>query len=301
VLDGKPYTVIADETGLQRLDPAPTEAELTAFYTTTYYSGNEGRSPDIKRLRENAESANAERAWRDATIYADVLHYLEELLPERGRVVDVGCGTGEFVSFMDAIPGWSASGVELAPDAVALATDRGANVTVGTIDDVAGTSGRGFDVLAMFNVLEHVLDPWAVLDAASDLLRPGGILIVQVPNDFSELQSAICSHIGTDPWWIASPDHVNYFGFDSLDRTLARHGFSSLVRYGSFPMEFFLLGGYDYVNDPAAGPLARRSRCAFEMSMDGPTRRRLFEGLARGGIGRNALIVAKKVDPTVNG
>ncbi len=294
MIDDQNQTVVADETGLRRLDPTPSEAELTAFYETVYYSDNAGRAPDIERLREANEAASEERSWRDATIYSDVLHYLQTLARSGGRLVDVGCGTGEFVSFMDAVSGWSACGVELAPDAVALAVDRGAEVRSGTIDSVAGEFGVGFDVLTMFNVLEHVLDPWETLETANRLLRPDGVLVVQVPNDFSDLQRAVCNHLGAEPWWVAIPDHVNYFNFDSLDSTLRRHRFSPHIRYVSFPMEFFLLGGFNYVDDPATGPLAHRSRCAFETSMDGETRRRLFESMAAGGIGRNAMIVATK-------
>ncbi|MEO1062023.1 MAG: class I SAM-dependent methyltransferase [Actinomycetota bacterium] len=292
--DDQRYPVVADDTGLRRLDPPPTESDLAAFYEKVYYSGNEGRAPDIERLRRNADAARDERAWREATVYADVLHYLTALAPDGGRVVDVGCGTGEFVLFMQERAGWTSCGVELAPDAVALASDRGAIVGEGTIDSVREIFGDGFDALAMFNVLEHLLDPWAALGTANDLLRPGGVLIVQVPNDFSVLQEAVRDHLDAEPWWVAIPDHVNYFDFESLEKTLRHHDFVPRIRYGSFPMEFFLLGGYDYVNDPATGSLAHRSRCAFEMSMDGPTRRTLFEGLAAGGLGRNALIVATK-------
>ena len=67
-----------------------------------------------------------------------------------------------------------------------------------------------------------------------------------------------------------------------------------MVQYGSFPMEFFLIGGLDYVNDPERGPAAHRSRCAFELSMTDEQRRELFEDFARGRLGRNALIVATK-------
>ncbi|MDC3299601.1 class I SAM-dependent methyltransferase [bacterium] len=282
--------------GIRRLDPLPTSDELDEFYANVYHTANAGKAPDVARLRTESEAASAERAWRAETIYSDVLHYLSTFSDAGGRVIDVGCGTGEFVDYMSAQPGWEAAGVELAPDAVALARERGSNVRGGTIDDVETEFGTGFSALTMFNVLEHLLDPWATLSTASRLLRPGGVIVVQVPNDFSRLQNTICDHLGTAPWWIAVPDHVNYFDFDSLETTLCDAGFVPQIRHGSFPMEFFLLGGHNYVEDPSQGSAAHRARCGFELSMPGEVRRALFKDFARAGIGRNALVVAQKAE-----
>ena len=281
--------------GFWRLVPVPTEEELESFYGAEYYSANPGRAPDIKRLQSEAESAAPEREWRNSTIYTDVAHYLTSLFPSGGRAIDVGCGTGEFVVFLGARYEWSVSGIELSPDGVALATNRGADVIRGTIDDVTTAFGGDFDVLTMFNVLEHVRDPLSTLRAAHRLLRPGGALVVQVPNDFALFQLAVHEHLDVDPWWIAVPDHISYFDFESLEATLSRHGFETAIRYGTFPMEFFLLAGLDYLEDRSAGAEAHRRRCAFEMSMAGERRRDLFERFGRAGLGRNAMLVALRV------
>ena len=289
-----PSTGTRIENGVRRLDPLPTAEELDAFYSKVYHATNSGKAPDIARLRGESDAAQKERNWRFETTYTDVLAYLSETVGLTGRLIDVGCGSGEFISFMLNHPGWDAVGVELSPDAVALAVARGLNVKRGKIADVGSKFGGGFDVLTMFNVLEHVLDPWEVLRTAYSLLRPGGVIVVQVPNDFSRLQQAIQEHIGTDRWWVAIPDHINYFNFDSLETMLSSHGFQPLVRYGSFPMEFFLLGGFDYVTDPRMGAVAHQARCAFEVSLVSSQRRALFEDFARGGIGRNALVIAQR-------
>lgn len=288
---GRPTRV---EHGVRRLDPLPSAAELAEFYTETYYKVNNGKAPDVARLRSESDAAATERNWRSETIYADVLAYLEATVGSTGRVIDVGCGTGEFISFMLNHQGWDAVGIEVAPDAVALAVDRGLDVRQGSISDVDREFGSCFDALTLFNVLEHVLDPWETLRTAHGLLRPGGVIAVLVPNDFSRLQEAVRQYLGGHRWWVAVPDHVNYFNFDSLESTLCAHGFEPLVRYGSFPMEFFLLGGFDYVTDPSQGAAAHHSRCAFELSMSSSHRRALFEDFARGGIGRNALVIARR-------
>ena len=59
------------------------------------------------------------------------------------------------------------------------------------------------------------------------LLAPGGLLYIRVPNDFNPLQLAAQQKLGADPWWIAVPDHVNYFDVDSLCRALPDSSASS--------------------------------------------------------------------------
>ena len=64
--------------------------------------------------------------------------------------------------------------------------------------------------------------PVDLIELAKKILRPAGVLCVKVPNDFSELQLAAQSQLNNEPWWIASPDHINYFNFQSLGALLER-------------------------------------------------------------------------------
>lgn len=288
-------TVVFDHArGFWRLSPVPSDEELGDFYGTEYYAGREGRAPDVKRLEADADEAAVEREWRNRTIYPDVAHYLSALGKPGGRIVDVGCGTGEFVSFLSSQPGWAACGVDLSGEAVALASRRGIDVVRGTITDVGEKLGDAFDVVTMFNLLEHVPDPERVLVQAHELLAPDGLVVVQVPNDFSVLQLAVQEYLDVEPWWVAIPDHINYFDFDSLEATLSRHGFEPAIRYGTFPMELFLVAGFDYVGVPSAGAEAHRLRCAFEMGVGDERRRALAEHLGSAGLGRNAVVVAAR-------
>lgn len=287
--------VVADEElGFRRLDPVPGISELNDFYGEEYYSPREGRAPDIRRLMSEADAAEPERLWRISTIYADIAHYLKR--GGRQRLLDVGCGTGEFVLFAADQLGWDSAGIELSPDGVAVAQGRGAHVVRGTLDDVDREFGGDFDVVTMFNLLEHVPDPIGTLATAHRLLKPGGRIVVQVPNDFASLQVAVRDHLDVDPWWVAIPDHINYFDFDSLEATLDSNGFAVEVRYGTFPMEFFLLAGLDYLTDRHAGSEAHRRRCEFEMSMTGEQRRDVCERFGRAGLGRNVVFVARRVE-----
>ena len=52
---------------------------------------------------------------------------------------------------------------------------------------------------------------------AKELLSPGGIICIQVPNDFNQLQLLALKKVTKKEWWVAIPDHINYFDFQSLE------------------------------------------------------------------------------------
>src|SRR5207245_96199 len=96
------------------------------------------------------------------------------------RLFDIGCGMGFFLDLMRR-EGWETMGVEPAPNAARHARERlGLDVVEGTIE-TARVDGP-FDVVTLWYVLEHVPNPVEILDRAAALLRPGGLLIVRVPN-----------------------------------------------------------------------------------------------------------------------
>lgn len=215
----------------------------------------------------------------------------------RRRLLDIGCGPGFFLKTAIA-RGWQAHGIEPSHQASAHARSLGATVTEGFFNrQTAPTLGR-FDAVNLTNVLEHVPDPVDVLTEAIDLIEPGGLLCVGVPNDFSPFQIAARSALGIGEWWVAPPHHLNYFDFDSLSALLTRLGLINQERTTSFPMEAFLMMGEDYTGDPALGRAChnRRKRFDFAMEMAGlkEVRRNFYRALAGQGIGREAVIIAMK-------
>ena len=208
------------------------------------------------------------------------------------RLLDVGAGTGEFVAAA-AAAGFEARGIEPADEAASAARERGLGVET---TDLAGFAdsredGATFDAVVLINVLEHVPDPAASMHLISSLLSEGGVVFVQVPNDFSRLQLIAQEKLGLPSWWIAVPDHVNYFSLESLPRFAGGLGLRVLELSADFPMELFLLMGVDYVSDPAQGARCHAQRQELELSLDGETRRALYSALAREGMGRNVRAV----------
>src|SRR5690606_22461488 len=78
--------------------------------------------------------------------------------------------------------------------------------------DAAIISGRTYDLVWLGNVLEHVLEPIALLGALHRLVATGGILVATVPNDGSPYQEALLESGAIDRrFWVAIPDHMSYF------------------------------------------------------------------------------------------
>jgi methionine biosynthesis protein MetW len=104
-------------------------------------------------------------------------------VPERCRVLDVGCSEGYLAAAL-ARRGCEVHGVELDPAAAAAARERCTTVLVVDIEDAAARErvGGGFDAIVLGDVLEHLRDPWSVLAWAASRLRAGGIAAISVPN-----------------------------------------------------------------------------------------------------------------------
>lgn len=213
----------------------------------------------------------------------------------QGTLIEIGSGPGFFLETA-ASRGWNAIGIEPSIQAAGFAQQLGLCVHNRTFADAVAHGLPAADAIAATNVLEHIPDPVETLEAARDLLRPGGVLCLTVPNDFSPLQCAARDAKGHAPWWVAPPHHLNYFDFDSLEALLARLGFTPIERLTSFPMEAFLLMDDDYVRRPEIGRAMHARRKSFDLAFEaagiGDVRRKLYGALAAAGIGREATVIA---------
>ena len=163
---------------------------------------------DVRHPRFQAYLASAVRRRLDL---------LERVLP-RGSVLDVGCGTGETLEAF-AERGWDAVGVEPVPDAAAFAAARGVRVVNALLED-AGLPERAYDVVSAMHVLEHLADSVAFLRLLARRARPGGHVVVEVPNFASR---ARLHH--ADQWVYLCPmEHVVHFTPASLRRAFVEAG-----------------------------------------------------------------------------
>ena len=96
------------------------------------------------------------------------------------RLLDVGCSSGSLLAVAREM-GFSAAGVETAPAAAASARQAGFEVFSGRLQD-AHYDSDGFDVITLIELIEHVADPLELLHSCRQLLRPGGVALINTPN-----------------------------------------------------------------------------------------------------------------------
>jgi SAM-dependent methyltransferase len=274
--------------GFAHLDPLPDAGALRDTYRRHYY---ESVKPDYLE-----KEAGEQPYW--ALEHQDKLDAFAALGARApGRLLDVGCSGGFFLAHARG-RGWEVLGIEPSEQAAAHARGLGVPVVERFLDELDWDALGAFDAVHLKLVLEHLPDPAGVLAAAARVLRPGGVLCVQVPNDFNPLQAAVLATVpGTPPWWVAPPYHVNYFDFAALARLCARVGLVVARTDTNFPMEAFLLMGDHYVGDETVGRAchARRMRLERRLADAGQDglRRRLYAALAAAGLGREAIVYAR--------
>ena len=165
------------------------------------------------------ETYVAEREGRELT-FRHHLRQMERIIgPPAGRaLLDVGAYIGVFVEVALAA-GWKAQGVEPSAWAAAEAQRRGLNVVSGTLDSVP-LAPASFDVLTLWDVIEHLADPAAELERARRLLRPGGWLVVHT----MDIDAPVSRLLGRRWPWLMDM-HLYYFSRRTLRAMHERHGY----------------------------------------------------------------------------
>jgi SAM-dependent methyltransferase len=141
------------------------------------------------------------------------------LLPGKPRLLDVGCGEGDFLAEMQAL-GWEAEGIDPSANAVAVARRRGVRVAQGGLEDVS-LDEAAFDAITFRLVFEHLRNPVTALLTCRRALRPSGILWIAAPN----LTSEASRFFGGDWIFLEPPRHAVLYTPSSLTRLLTRTGF----------------------------------------------------------------------------
>jgi SAM-dependent methyltransferase len=203
---GRHHTIVeCQQCGLVYTDPRPDGHDIVKTYQAVedplYLEEREGR----------------------VLTFEHHLKPLERLTgPPNGRpLLDVGCYTGIFVEIA-ARHGWEAWGVEPSRWAVEHAHARGLHVVPGTLD-TADLPEAHFDVVTMWDVIEHVADPRETLQQAHRLLKPNGLLVVHtidIDSIFAQLMGARW------PWLMEM--HLYYFSRRTLRAMLEKCGFQVL-------------------------------------------------------------------------
>jgi len=174
----------------------------------------------------------------------------------RGRLLDVGSALGDFL-IAASHAGWRAEGVEISSYAAAHARKRGATVHLGTLESLA-LPARSYEVVTLYDTIEHLQDPAAALREARRLLVPGGLIHIVTPN-VAGIQARVLGR----RWYHYKPgEHLYYFAPPTLRRLVEAAGLTWLgwERAASYLAVAYVFNRLRYQAPRLFGTLERASR-----------------------------------------
>jgi SAM-dependent methyltransferase len=145
-------------------------------------------------------------------------------VPAGGRILDVGCGNGEFMAAAREA-GYRVTGTDISVPAVELCRSRGLDAVAG--DFLTLPFEGGFDAVTMWDVIEHLTDPAAFVARARSLLRPGGYLVVKTPG-VTDRMFAMVRVAPPLAGSVLHEDHIQFFTAGSFARLADRTGFGGV-------------------------------------------------------------------------
>jgi SAM-dependent methyltransferase len=242
--------------GWIRQNPRPTVETIGYYYPSDY----------VNFIRAIEDEPTRWRRW-DRRYGMLKRRWAVERLQSPGRLLDVGCATGIFLHEMQ-LAGWDAVGVEPNRDAADYAQRRfGLPVHTGTLRQTE-LPDASFDVITLWDVLEHLHTPWADLVEAHRLLADGGLLVIRIPN----LESIGARLFG--PCWLGwdLPRHLYFLPRRALVAALSRLGFTvEGVRCVATSYFAFILSIQFYLEDRHPPP-ARWPQSVAQMGRRMPVR-----------------------------
>jgi len=206
----------APDCGLQFADPQLDETDLVRAYTKHYYPSNGNGSV---ASYENTPEEILRQTFQEAHA---------KFGPLAGRkLLDFGCGVGKLCQIAREY-GIQTTGIEADSCARQIAGKSGALRVHASLDELRATEpGARFEIITLWDVIEHLREPWKDLEALSALLQPGGWLLLSTPN-----ANSLLALLQRERWEnIVNPTHFYYFERRSLRLVLERAGFCGIAEW----------------------------------------------------------------------
>jgi 2-polyprenyl-3-methyl-5-hydroxy-6-metoxy-1,4-benzoquinol methylase len=224
---------VCENCGIQFLDPQPSDDELSRIYSTDYFLG--GDNPRDRELVMRMKRSTA-------SLYLD--QFLKETKPDKSELnshslLEIGCGMGDFLIEANS-KGFKVSGLEVSDYLVHLTNQRLGSMCVekGTIETSSFQAGS-FDIIAFFDVIEHVRNPLLFMKKVSELLKVYGKVFIVTPSLDSGSARLLQKH-----WMEYKVEHLFYFNQKSLRLLFEKTGFHNI----KFIPNYKILN-FDYINN----------------------------------------------------
>jgi SAM-dependent methyltransferase len=251
-LPGEFTLVQCTRCGLMYVNPQPSAKELEPYYPEDYEAHVGTQKRRLGWLRRIEYDYGIEKRYRA------IMRYVET-----GTMLDVGCAAGAFLDGMRQ-RGWRVSGIEPGTRAAIYARDELGLEIQNTTLEAARLVPASFDLVTMWNVLEHLSDPQQCLAQIRQALRPGGLLVFAVPNlDSYDLMLFKQYWAGYD-----LPRHLFTFPPETLEGMIHTTGFDLLGRsciYGTY--NAFAYSARFAMNDRIASARLRSSLTRLILSL----------------------------------
>ncbi|MBC9797287.1 class I SAM-dependent methyltransferase [Sinomicrobium weinanense] len=221
-VSGKSFSLVPDENHkMLRTSPAPGVEELPEYYKSEDYISH-----------TDARRSWFEKIYHLVKNYAlkQKLKYINAENPEKGMLLDIGAGTGDFLTVAKN-DGWKVSGTEPNASARKRAGEKGVSLIEKTDASFVRKHISSYDVITMWHVLEHVPNLEEQLQELKELLKKSGTLFIAVPN----FRAYDAKHYGA--YWAAYdvPRHLWHFSADAIRSLFSEKGMK-VVR--TIPMKF---------------------------------------------------------------
>jgi 2-polyprenyl-3-methyl-5-hydroxy-6-metoxy-1,4-benzoquinol methylase len=213
----EPFRVVqCRRCGLTYVNPRLPAERLHQMYQEEYWSSD--RAKEFGYSGYLAEEPLYRRTYRRR------MPIIRRYKPQPGAVLDVGCAAGFFLA-VAAEEGWRPTGVELSAPMAEYAATRMRLTDVRRGDLLSlDLPAQAFDVVTLWDVLEHLEDPPAHLRAARRLLKPDGVLVIETQN----VASAFARLLGRKWQHYKHAEHLYHFDPRTLERLLSEAGFEIL-------------------------------------------------------------------------
>lgn len=167
--------------------------------------------------------------FEERNAYLDKLFPLiEEYAGEQGKLMDVGCGAGIFLTAAKE-RGWNVCGQDVSPFAVDYCRKKGFEVYDGPLP-VINLPENSFDLITMLDVIAHLKEPAACIESCMRLLKPGGCLVIKTPNHsgFLFYLARLLSFTGKSRALLHVPAQIFHFNENSLKKMCVANDFKLL-------------------------------------------------------------------------
>lgn len=211
--------------------------------TLAYY----GDAPDQQSMVDwlNVLANPINQSWQ-IPYFQEAVDILAKLIPANGKILDIGCSIGLFMEIAQKF-GFECIGLEPEPKSREYALKRGLDVRPDLFNDADFAPGS-FDAITMFGVLEHLSKPKEMLADIWDVLKPGGVVMVIVPNVYSFANGTLHSQGRT----FTGRNHLSYFAWDTLSDLFKRSGYE-VAHLDTALAGLDAVLNYWQFNDPHAG------------------------------------------------